>query len=324
MKDLIIRVTGAVQESNLELFKEMALAEFDKVNKDLQTDDDFAEAKLVVKRCKEIEVAISKAKEDILNQSSDIRAVVETLDEIFNKSRETRLFLDKKVTKAENDKKEELIKAGIDKVALYIQEAIQGPRIDDLSGLLVVACDNIRGAIKGKKTISGMQGAIDIVTEWNIDKINEEKKLIITNLVEMERQEEAYPSLFPDKRALCTKPSPELAAIIQGRVATYKLQQAEKERREKEKIEKEEAGKDVKAQEENIGTADLGRKHVSGPGALTENQPTETANLSVNRYDYNITLSILCNREDAISFAKDVQEFSGGYGFVENISLKPA
>lgn len=64
---LIIEISGAVQASNLTEVQSFALAVFKGINKDLQTDDDFADAEKTVKWCGELEDRLEAAKQHALS-----------------------------------------------------------------------------------------------------------------------------------------------------------------------------------------------------------------------------------------------------------------
>jgi predicted phage-related endonuclease len=95
--ELIVRLTGAVQESNFKEYKDEMLAVIGGINTDLQTDEDFAIAEEATKTCKQAEEAIADAKKAALDQTKSIRELYEAMDEVSNKLRETRLDLSKKV-----------------------------------------------------------------------------------------------------------------------------------------------------------------------------------------------------------------------------------
>ncbi len=324
MNELIIRLTGAVSESNLEAFKEKALAEIKAANKDLVTEEDFAEAETVIKKCSATEKMIVKTKEDALNQTADIRKLFSSLDELSEELRTTRLALEKKVVSEKEKRKAIIINAGIESVRNHIADATKGPRFDDLDGLLAVERETIQNAIKGKKTLKGMEEAVAVVVQWNTDKIDLNKSLFVSNFVTMEKQEEAYPGLFPDKKNLCVKPAPELAAIIDGRIAKFKLQAEEKRQRD----EKEEDAK--KEQDAKVKTDAIVQEKVveqEYPQSQTTVAPTNTVSPPPSSVDaegkttYIIAITLRCSKEEAIEVAQGINDKVGDCNAVVSITL---
>lgn len=320
MNDLIIRTSGAVVESNLPAFKAAALAEFAKINTVLVTDDDFAEAKEAIKRCKEVEQKITQAKADILNQSADISELVAALGEVFDKGRETRLFLEKKVKSEEETRKAEIINAGIEKVWVFIKK-----ECGDNADLFEVKDKVFSDAVKGKKTITGMTTAVADVVDWNIESTQRLLVLFNSNLAKMEEIEKEYPSLFPDKKALCVKPAPELSAIIDARVATFKLHAEEKRQREEKAAE---LAKAEKAHQEETGKPKPepmihAEQVISTP---TKELMPETPQVEAveGKTTYLLSINLQCSKEDAIRIAEGINVFLNDDDAVASIKLTEA
>ena len=69
---LRLQVSGQVTASNLNEFKEHALAVFAGINRELTTDQHFADAEKTVKWCGEVESRLAAAKEHALSQTASI------------------------------------------------------------------------------------------------------------------------------------------------------------------------------------------------------------------------------------------------------------
>jgi putative phage-type endonuclease len=78
---LRIEVTGMVTASNLAEFKSHALAVLGSINRDLRTDDDFADAEQTVKWCKAVEDRLEAAKVHALSQTASIEELFRTVRE---------------------------------------------------------------------------------------------------------------------------------------------------------------------------------------------------------------------------------------------------
>lgn len=90
---LRIEVTGMVTASNLKEYKEHALAVFKGINRELTTDQHFADAANVVKWCGDVEDRLDAAKQHALSQTASIDELFRTIDDIKAEARRTRLEL---------------------------------------------------------------------------------------------------------------------------------------------------------------------------------------------------------------------------------------
>jgi len=193
MNDLIIRITGSVKSSNLEAYRESVLAEIRAANKSLVTDDDFAAAELVAKRCKEAEDAIVLAKENALSQTADINALFQALDDIKAELARTRISLTKQIDTEKTRRKGEIVKAGIDR---YMDA--RNAHESFVAALLPANISFINDAIKGKRTMESMESAVNkAVDDWIAD--NERRATDIRLCAEIIAAATDYQTLFPDK-----------------------------------------------------------------------------------------------------------------------------
>lgn len=109
---LHIEVTGMVTASNLHQWKEAAIAVFQGISTDLQTDQDFADADKTVKWCSDIEDQLKAAKQHALSQTASIDELFRTIDAISAEARAKRLELDKLVKARKESIKAEIVAAG--------------------------------------------------------------------------------------------------------------------------------------------------------------------------------------------------------------------
>jgi putative phage-type endonuclease len=153
---LHIQVSGLVTASNLAEYKAAALATFDAIPLELETDQDFADADKSAKWCEEIEKSLKAAKAHAQSQMGSVDELFLAIDEIAEKARQTRLALSKKV-----DAQKQTIR---DRIADCARAELQGI-IDDCSKLAGVTLQAATiqpfyEAMKGKKTIDSLRNAI--------------------------------------------------------------------------------------------------------------------------------------------------------------------
>ncbi len=218
---LRIEVTGAVTASNLAAFKETALSAIRSVNRDLKTDQDFADADASVKWCGDVESRLAAAKEHALSQTASIDALFKAIDDISAEARKVRLDLEKLVKARKDQIRMEIVSEAVAKGNEHMRtlnERIGKP-------LMPTVPADYAGVIKGKRSITSLRDAVD--TELARVKIaaNEIADRITLNLRAIEAAEHSH--LFPDLAGLTLKNPDDLAAVIDQRVAKYKKDQDE-------------------------------------------------------------------------------------------------
>ena len=236
---LSIQVTGMVTASNLAEFKENALAVLGGINRDLKTDEDFANAEQTVKWCKGVEERLEATKQQVLGQTADIDAVFRTMDEVGAETRRIRLELDKLVTREKEARKLEIV----NKSRAAYEAHVADLRAETNGVWLNVVAPDLAGAIKGKKSISSMQDACDTVLAQAKIAANESARHIRAALACLTEETAEHKHLFPDYLNFIAKPVDDIRALVRGRIAEHKAAEEAKAEQLREKIRAEEAEK---------------------------------------------------------------------------------
>ncbi|WP_329770447.1 YqaJ viral recombinase family protein [Stenotrophomonas maltophilia] len=236
---LSIQVTGMVTASNLAEFKENALAVLGSINRELQSDEDFANAEKTVTWCKGVEERIEATKQQVLGQTADIDAVFRTMDDVAAETRKIRLELDKLVAKRKEERRTEIGNAARRAVIEHIHRINEtlGDHAVPMPATLVA---DIAAAIKGKRSFSSMQDAVDAVATNAKITASQAADRIRANIAILAEHPD-YAPLFADRVQLCASKAPEdLRNLVATRISEH--QQAEQARldAEREKIRKEE------------------------------------------------------------------------------------
>jgi predicted phage-related endonuclease len=238
LPSLRIEARGMVTASNLAEFKAHAMAVLGGINRTLATDEDFANAEQTVKWCSGVEERLEAAKANVLGQMADVDAVCRTIDDVAAETRRIRLELDKLVKAEKDNRKAELVRAGVDAVRAHYdrinatlgEHAMQFP-----TGL----AGGVGQSIKGLKTLASMRAAIDsVVAEMKIEASQKADMMRACMAIIAEHSEHAH--LFPDRLPLCASKSPEdLRNLVAARIAEH-------QRREEHRIrEAEERGRQM-------------------------------------------------------------------------------
>jgi putative phage-type endonuclease len=218
---LHIELTGKVTASNLDAYREHALAVFAGINRDLKTDGDFANAEATVKWCGDIEARLAAAKQHALSQTASIDALFSTIDSISAEARATRLELDKLV----KARKETIRAEIVTDARLAISDHITALNVRIGKPLMPAIAFDFAGAIKGKRTLDSMRDAVS--TELSRAKINanEWADKITINLRAIHAQTD-FAFLFSDVATLVLKEPEFVDMAIKNRVAEHQAKEA--------------------------------------------------------------------------------------------------
>jgi len=246
---LRIEVTGMVTASNLGEFKATALSAIRSVNRDLKTDQDFADAEKAVKWCADVESRLKAAKEHALSQTADIDALFKTLDDISAEARAVRLDVDKLVKRRKDEVREQAVTAArraLDQHIAALQAELAPMRLQP------VAAD-FAGAIKGLRSIASMQDALDTTLANAKIDADAQARVIRGNVAAFKAAtgaNGALHALFHDLHLLVHKAADDFAAVLDARIAKHRADEAERERLAAERRAREIAAAEERAREQ--------------------------------------------------------------------------
>jgi predicted phage-related endonuclease len=226
---LRIEVKGEVTASNLLDFKTTALAAIRSVNRELRTDQDFADAEKAVKWCADVESRLTAAKNHALSQTSSIDALFKAIDDISAEARRVRLDLDKLVTRRKTEVKEDAVVAARRALALHI-EALNAELV---GGRLPPSTVDFAGAIKGLRSVRSMQDALDSALAGGKIAADAAARGIRANMATFQAVAAGFEFLFADVAQLVHKPADDFKAAVQARIATHRAAEAEREQQRK-------------------------------------------------------------------------------------------
>lgn len=222
---LSLRVEGRIIASNLDAFKagaEQFIARLPKPE-DLQTDQDFADAKGAVKACEEAEARIKAAKDAAQAEMTDVDAAFRLADSVAQTIRAARLALDKVVKVEEQARRDAIVQAGVKAVRAHydqVNESLGEHRILP-PGQLV---QDMGAVIKGKKSLASMKDAVDTAVAGCKIAANEQADRIRANVRVFEAEVGSWSALFPDRVLLCaTKAQEDLRYLMAARIAQAKV-----------------------------------------------------------------------------------------------------
>lgn len=251
---LSLQVEGRVIASNLDAFKARADAFIARLPKpdELQTDQDFVDAKEAAKIARGEVEKLRACKASILASMGDIDAVLSAIDLIDASVTRSAIALEKSVKVEEQARKDAIVRAGADAVRAHYDQinATLGEHRILPPGQLV---QDLGAAIKGKKSLASMKDAVDTAVAGFKIAASEQAERVRANVRVLEMEQGSHGVLFPDRVQLCATKTPEdLRNLITARIAQAKADQ-EKRDEEKRQREAEEA-----ARRESLGNASAG------------------------------------------------------------------
>lgn len=252
---LRIELQGMVTASNLGDFRAHAMAVLGGINRDLQTDSDFADAEQTVKWAKAVEEKLDAAKAHALSQTADIDAMFRTVDDVKAETRRIRLELEKLVGKRKDERRIEIVQAGRNNVQDHYDQinASMGQHAIVFPAQAVTA--ELGASIKGKKSFSSMEDAVS-TTAANIKIAASQLAERIRVNVGILNEHALHATLFADRVQLCaTKAPDDLRNLVAARIGAH--QQAEQQRLDDERarIRKEEEDRAARLQREKDAQA---------------------------------------------------------------------
>ena len=291
---LVVRASGIVEASNLNEFEVSARATLARINTNLQTDNDFADAENAVKFCTEVEKRLDDARENVLGQMQSVDEVVRSIDGIKEETRQIRLKLSKAVKEQKEARKLEILNISRQAFADFIDKLNVAKYMPNINA-------DFAGAMKGKKTISSLQSACDDEMARAKIEANEIAGVISTNRDYINEAGADFRFLFNDFEQLCQKPVDDFAAIVKLRIAEHKEFEQKRLDAERDKIRLEE---EAKAKSHGIELKpEVVLSHMAPKGTLNNDKVFSVAVGAVTKH-FNVTQAEAIELLDAIDFSE--------------------
>lgn len=237
---VLVKVSGEIAiTANFAAF-EAKLREFleHRLIREPKTDQDFADLDLQIKAMKGAEAALESAEAQMLAQIQSVDTAKKTKDMLHKLVRDNRLMAEKLLASEKERRKAEIVAAG--QAAAREHYAALTARV----GVSFTVASDFPGAIKGKRSLSSMEEAIDTELARVKIELSRIADLIDGNRKAMDAADAA--GLFPDFAQVCTKPADDFANLIASRRAAA----AQRLEQERERIRAEEAARLEREQRE--------------------------------------------------------------------------
>lgn len=234
-----VQISGQITvKENFNVF-EVALRNFleNKLIREPQTDQDFADLDLQIKTLKKAEEALNSAETMMLAQIQTVDEAKRQKDMLFKLTRDNRLMAEKLLesekTRRRAEKVETARKAYVAHVT-ELQREIVGVRMD-------VPTPDFAGVIKGLKTLDSMQDKLDTALANSKLAADQQAAEYRTKLGWLEVNAAEYRALLADLQQLIAKPFDDFKLAVTTRIDAHKKAEAERLEVDRARIRKEEA-----------------------------------------------------------------------------------
>lgn len=260
---LRIEVTGMVTASNLAEYKAHALAVFESINRELVTDDQFADAEKTIKWAGDVETRLAAAKQHALSQTASIDELFRTIDDISAEARRVRLDLDKLVKARKDTIRLEIVTGGAQALSAHLESL--NKRLGK-SYMPSVPAD-FAGAIKNKRTLESMRDSVATALANAKIEASAIADRIQANLTTLRELGADHTFLFSDTATIVLKAPDDLHLIVKSRIADHKAAEVVKEEATRVRIQAEEQAKAQAAADAEIAAAKLASEEAIAKAA---------------------------------------------------------
>lgn len=283
-----VQVSGQLSvTSNLATFGAKLQIFIEQINKKPETDQDFADCEAAVKVLEKAEDALNQAETAALAQVACIDDMRKVKALYYDLARTNRLMLEKLIKAEKENRKTAILNNAKAKWGEHI--AALNEQFGKSSVSMPLVPVEFAGAMKGLKTMSSMQNAVD--TELARAKIeaNAIAQKIQTNLNSLRELAGDFKFLFSDTQQIVLKANDDLIALIKSRIADHKAEQEKKEAETREQIRREEeakAAEKVKAEQEAAKAEEFKRQQqaaqpVAQPAPVVNQVVTQPAAVQI-------------------------------------------
>jgi len=236
---LFVSAKGEVTDSNMPKFTEAADTFLSTIKTELSTDQDFADAEAVAKKCRETAKKLVGVKDAVIAQAVSIGEAVAVIEDYQKKFDAAGLKLEKLVKSEKEQRQLSILNA----VKLEYANHVAGLEVEIKPMRLAVASPNFAEAMKGKKSIKGWQDAVDDALVNGKIAADSEAKDIRAKLAWCKETSEGYGFLFNDLQSIISKPVDDFKLLVTTRIDGHKQAEAAKLEAERQRIQKEEEAK---------------------------------------------------------------------------------
>ncbi|SLM63533.1 Phage-related protein [Dickeya aquatica] len=236
-----VQVNGQIEvRENFTIF-EVALRDFieNKLIREPQTDQDFADLDLQIKAMKKAEETLNAAESMMLAQIQRVDEAKRQKDMLSRLVRDNRLMAEKLLASEKERRRTEKVVAARQAFADHVtelQREISGVRLD-------IVVPDFAGAIKGLKTMTSIQDKLDTALANGKIAADQQAADLRTKLAWLDTNAADYRALLADLQQLVAKPFDDFKLAVTARIDAHKKAEEARLEAERERIRREEAAR---------------------------------------------------------------------------------
>lgn len=243
-----VQITGQINvRENFKVF-EVALREFleNKLIREPQTDQDFADLDQQIKAMKKAEETLNAAEAMMLAQIQSVDEAKRQKDMLTKLVRDNRLMAERLLSSEKERRRAERVMAAIK----AFQDHVAGLQREIRSVVFKVEVPDFTGAIKGLKTLASIQDKLD--TALANGKVSADKQAadIRTKIDWLNANAAEYRALVADLQQLVAKPIDDFKLTVTSRIDQHKREEESRLEAERARIRREEQANAERQQRE--------------------------------------------------------------------------
>lgn len=247
-----VQVIGSIEvRDNLTAFGDALCAYVERINRQPETDQDFADLEATVKTLEKAEAALDAAENGALAQAESIDKMRKLVAESRDLARSTRLTIEKLVDAEKKNRREKIVTEARESLRKFIAEL--NARVKFMPEIQA----DFGGAIKGKKTLASIKNSVDTELARAKTEASMIADMIDANLKVYGELASGYEASFADLGKIVNQQPEACRAIIEQRIAQQKAQEEARRAAEAERIRAEERAKIEREQAEQKRVAGL-------------------------------------------------------------------
>lgn len=244
-----IQVNGSIAlVDNLQAFGTALTAYVERINKEPETDQDFADLEATVKTLKAAEEALDAAENGALAQTESIDSMRRTVGLYRDTARTNRLLVEKLVKVEKENRRTKIIGDAVAELVAHtakLTQRIGKPYLPTIAG-------DFQGVVKGLKSIDSMRDKVAGELARCKIEANAIADRIQANVRRLTVDNAEHEFLFADVAVLALKDPEFVAMAIKNRIADHQAAEAAKEVATRERIRAEEQAKAEKEAREKV------------------------------------------------------------------------
>lgn len=277
-----IQVTGSIAlVDNLDKFGAALTAYVERINKNPETDQDFADLEATVKTLEAAEKALTAAENSAIAQTESIDTMRKTVALYRDTARTNRLLVEKLVKAEKENRRTAIISGAAAELVTHIyklNERLGKPYMPSITA-------DFQGVVKGLKSLDSMKDKV--ATELARCKIaaNEAADRIQTNLCTLRELAKEHSFLFADTGTIVLKAPDDLTMLVKSRISEHQAAEqkrldAERDRiRQEEQAKAEQAARDKLAAEQAAAAEEERKRLAAAPHAPVVTPTTAPASV---------------------------------------------